>query len=545
VLWLAAAAATATAAPPPNDNFADAQVLSGQLPLDVAGTTVEATREVGEPVAAEATPSGHSIWFRWEATSTGYVSIGDCGSEERVNLAIYTGGTLGALSEVASTRYGNAPDCVWNERNVIFTAHAGTVYSIAVEGDGLTNEYLPPQSGEAPIELHLSDPTPPANDDFVDAEAIEPREIAYDAENFGATAEPGEPDHRGEAGGASVWFKWTASRSGGAFLQACPEEIGKEGVVAVYTGSAVASLTPVPAIEPSQMGCDYLFSAIAGVTYRIALDGVLDPASGGAEMFSTEVSLRYVPRNDEFEDATDLGDPTTGKFPSSAGWIGFSNVGATKQPGEPDHAGNGGGASVWFRWTAPLTGSVQMTTCQAAFPTLLAAYTGSSVSGLTSVASGSGVESGGCLTEGKGTGEIGFNVDAGTTYYVAVDGRDGATGSFGLRLWTTDERLKPPAEPTPTPKRPTATITHRHIDPRRGMAAFTLRSDVTGATFRCKLDRHGFSRCGKRAVYRHLRPGRHRFVAEAVGPTGLVGERVAKAAFVIDTPRQDRRADHH
>ncbi|HVV48794.1 MAG TPA: hypothetical protein VHO06_03970 [Polyangia bacterium] len=199
-LVLGVGAATAVAATPPaNDDFADAKILGGPLPLEVAGTTVGATREVGEPIAAEATPSGHSVWFRWEATSTGYVSVGACGSEERVNLAVYTGTALGALTEVGSTRFSNAADCAWNERGVIFTAHAGTIYSIAVEGDGLTNQYLPPQSGEAPIQLHLSRPTAPANDDFVDAEAIEPREIAYSAINVGATHEPGEPDHRGEA----------------------------------------------------------------------------------------------------------------------------------------------------------------------------------------------------------------------------------------------------------------------------------------------------------------------------------------------------------
>ena len=33
-----------------------------------------------------------------------------------------------------------------------------------------------------------------------------------------------------------------------------------------------------------------------------------------------------------------------------------SNVGATKEPGEPDHAGDPGGASVWYTWTAPADG---------------------------------------------------------------------------------------------------------------------------------------------------------------------------------------------
>ena len=30
-----------------------------------------------------------------------------------------------------------------------------------------------------------------------------------------------------------------------------------------------------------------------------------------------------------------------------------TNVEATKQPGEPDHAGNVGGSSIWYEWSAP------------------------------------------------------------------------------------------------------------------------------------------------------------------------------------------------
>src|SRR5687767_3871309 len=49
-----------------------------------------------------------------------------------------------------------------------------------------------------------------------------------------------------------------------------------------------------------------------------------------------------------------------------------SNVGASKQPGEPSHAGDAGGRSVWWAWTAPFTGSVIMNTSGSNFDTLLA-----------------------------------------------------------------------------------------------------------------------------------------------------------------------------
>lgn len=56
-----------------------------------------------------------------------------------------------------------------------------------------------------------------------------------------------------------------------------------------------------------------------------------------------------------------------------------SNLRATKETGEPNHAGNASTASVWYRWTAPTNGNVVIDTVGSDFDTLLAVYTGSSV----------------------------------------------------------------------------------------------------------------------------------------------------------------------
>ena len=86
------------------------------------------------------------------------------------------------------------------------------------------------------------------------------------------------------------------------------------------------------------------------------------------------------PANDNFADAqvANTGDtnPTSG-----------SNVDATKEAGEPNHAGDAGGASVWYRWTAPSSGAATVDTCDSNFDTLLGVYTGDSVSSLAVVGS--------------------------------------------------------------------------------------------------------------------------------------------------------------
>src|SRR5438552_2355269 len=84
------------------------------------------------------------------------------------------------------------------------------------------------------------------------------------------------------------------------------------------------------------------------------------------------------PSNDNFASAMVI----TGSSSTVAG----TNVDATKEAGEPSHAGNPGGASVWFSWTAPARGQATFSTAGSSFDTLLAAYRGTIVSGLTRVA---------------------------------------------------------------------------------------------------------------------------------------------------------------
>lgn len=105
-----------------------------------------------------------------------------------------------------------------------------------------------------------------------------------------------------------------------------------------------------------------------------------------------------------------------------------SNVSMTKEPGEPNHAGNPGGKSIWWMWTAPASGSVKLTTAGSPFNTLLAVYTGSNVAALTHVASDA--NSGGPT----GRSLLHFNATAGTTYSIAVDGLNGASSRINLGL---------------------------------------------------------------------------------------------------------------
>lgn len=111
-----------------------------------------------------------------------------------------------------------------------------------------------------------------------------------------------------------------------------------------------------------------------------------------------------------------------------------SNESASKEPGEPDILGNAGGKSVWWTWTAPQNGSVTIKTEGSGFDTLLAVYTGDSLSNLVEVASGDD-----SLGSDPLTSVVTFHAQMGDVFQIAVDGYRGfdgqvATGTVVLSL---------------------------------------------------------------------------------------------------------------
>jgi hypothetical protein len=107
---LLAGSTAALATPPANDNFAEREDLSSTLPIKVTGSNAGATKEEGEYIPGLA-PAGHSVWFEWEATNTGWVTIGACEDEFPTILAVFTGTELEHLTPVAGGNASEGPDC--------------------------------------------------------------------------------------------------------------------------------------------------------------------------------------------------------------------------------------------------------------------------------------------------------------------------------------------------------------------------------------------------------------------------------------------------
>ncbi len=139
------------------------------------------------------------------------------------------------------------------------------------------------------------------------------------------------------------------------------------------------------------------------------LDNLTNDDITGAQLMYGPTTL---PTNDSFANAEpillDNGSVTIG--------IRY-NTRATKETGEPNHAGNTGGRSVWFRWKPNNTANVTIDTKGSYFDTTLGVYTGTAVNALTEVASSDDINPG--VVQAS---TVTFTETAGVTYYIAVDG---------------------------------------------------------------------------------------------------------------------------
>ncbi|MDO8963192.1 MAG: M6 family metalloprotease domain-containing protein [Coriobacteriia bacterium] len=89
-----------------------------------------ATMQFAEPAPVADPAIGSSLWYEWQAPRDGAVYFATTGSDFDTVLGVYTGSTLGALSEVASDDDGDGGTA----SIVGFTASAGTIYRIQLGG---------------------------------------------------------------------------------------------------------------------------------------------------------------------------------------------------------------------------------------------------------------------------------------------------------------------------------------------------------------------------------------------------------------------------
>src|SRR5690606_7735951 len=128
----------------------------------------------------------------------------------------------------------------------------------------------------------------------------------------------------------------------------------------IHTGAAPPALTAL-----TTSAAEHVIAVTAGVTYH------LQARYFGQDNGETTLGVGMVvpPSNDAFAAAANI---TGVAFQALA-----DNRFATRENGEPLHAGEVGSRSLWWRWTAPANGRVTVRIDQSAiWMPLLAAYRG-------------------------------------------------------------------------------------------------------------------------------------------------------------------------
>src|SRR4051794_22308786 len=177
---------SASGLPPDNDNFANAITLTAS---STNATTDEATTETGEPGVAAPLQSANvntsrTVWWKWTAPSTAAYTFGVTSGVTDPTIAVFTGASLNALTEIASS--SSADHDTGYESRVFIDATSGTDYYVQVG--------VQPADTSGAFTLTWATNTL-ANDNFANAIPLGADDGSRTGWNVGATVQP--PDEPG------------------------------------------------------------------------------------------------------------------------------------------------------------------------------------------------------------------------------------------------------------------------------------------------------------------------------------------------------------
>lgn len=233
------------------------------------------------------------------------------------------------------------------------------------------------------------------------------------------------------APGSSILAAWQSEQpapGANCIAAGTPRTPGPDGFCHWYSNSSGTSMaTPHVAGAFAMLRAEFPSATVTDIENALEATGVgIFDSRNGLTIPRIQIDAAYNfllagggPVNNDFADRITV----SGSSVTTTG----NNTGADKESGEPNHA-QSGGASVWWSWTAPASGSVTIDTAGSNYDTLLGVYTGTAVNALTTIganddASGLGLRS-----------RVTFTASSGVTYQIAVDGFNADTGDITLNI---------------------------------------------------------------------------------------------------------------
>lgn len=323
---------------PLNDDFGDAQTISGSLPQTIDADTGLATTELDE-TGIESYGPFNSIWFRWTPATSGPVSIDTCStvSENPAHpadskLEIFTNTNdpadlAGAVLHAAADDGCSSPTTALSR--AYLNVNAGTEYRIRLVN--YSDKF------GAPYELNLREITTP---EISGPPIITPQTTHV---GIGETLTASVPDWFANPAITSVELQWQLCDSTGV---TCNDIVGETGP------------TYAPIITDLGQRLKLIVTGTNGVETTV-------------EESVTSAIVELPPANDNYADIIDLGSTAPASVTSD-------NYYATLETDENTGASDPIEGSVWYRWTAPAERTYFVDGCQSssAYSFAVNVYTG-------------------------------------------------------------------------------------------------------------------------------------------------------------------------
>jgi hypothetical protein len=426
---------------PENDQFADAAKLAPVGGVVEAFNTF-ATMEVGEPKHSLTSAPGGSLWWNWSPSESGTLHVDISGSDIDGVVSVYYGTSLGSLVELASNLPldGLRPDFVQ------FEGKKGKTYRIVVaslDSDDLGYIRLRAEvNGQPDINSPYVTVTSPPNGLVTTEKRVE---------LIGSAVDP-SPNSSG------IWEVSVRVNNSIGVIAVGAEEwsipvvlsegLNKIEVFAVDYSDNVS--------KPFRMELDYRASDVPNDHFSNATQ--MNRDSRMADGSQTQFAL-----SQPIADVEEILVKVNGRVVDASGYEVFefnsrvlvmakppargaevevfhpvwtsqpvNTDKATRETGEPEHAGNEGGGSVWWAFTAPYDGLLNVRTANTRIDTVMGAYVGTRVNRLRLVTSNDDDPALAELEDNPGYSRITQALKKGMTLMVAADGFGDMRGELAI-----------------------------------------------------------------------------------------------------------------
>ena len=426
---------------PENDDFENAHKISG------FGNTVEeyntfATLQSNEPEHASSPLQQGSLWWNWSPPVDGKLYADVAGSDGLATLAVYVGTDL----ESAVKLVDNSPINDERPDSVQWEGKRGRTYHIAVASLSESQRgYIRLRTevnGSPDINPPIVRINSPSNGIVSVTNRVELAGIAIDPQpNASGVKEISIVQNK--QSGVSVM-----GRDNWNLAVVLAKGLNHFNVYALdYSGNVSNPAKLVIDHRPPEVPNDHFVNAMTLNNDVFLGDGsrtqfpVNQPITDLTRLL---ISQDGVPVPDGEVKVSDLNDRyIVFESPPAEGvvievlhplWISplQNTTQATREEGEPLHAGNEGAGSIWYRFRAPTDGLLSVSTMNASFDTVMGMYMGNRVDTLNLVSSNDEDPALEDLEDNPGLSRIDQALEGGMEVYIAVDGFAGARGVVSL-----------------------------------------------------------------------------------------------------------------